>query len=275
MNSELVFGGGEKIEKLIYEIREKQQIVTSKDNVLRSQVGTSNKEGSLRFQFETSKMRGGRRYKTYVFTEQGVAMLATILRTEVASQVSIAIMRAFVTMRHFFDESSYRLSNVEAKIIEHDNSIKLLQESFRKFDEKRKLNEIYFDGQIYDAYYKVLEIFKEAEKSLIIIDAYADNTILNMIRTLDISVAIITRKNGLLNKQDVEKYNKQYSNLIIVYDNTFHDRYFVLDEKNVYHCGASVNRIGYKTFSINQISDKRVCDLLIERIKRIGKLRES
>ena len=318
MNSELVFGGGEKIEKLIYEIRGKQvmldsdlarlyrcvngtktinlavkrhkdrfpedfcfqlteeeimilrsQIVTSNGDILRSQVVTANEGEGLRFQFETSKMRGGRRYKSYVFTEQGVAMLATILRTEVASQVSIAIMRAFVAMRHYFDDSSYRLSNVETKIIEHDKSIKLLQESFQKFDEKKKMSEIYFDGQIYDAYFKILEIFKEAEDDLMIIDAYADNTILNMIKNLDIDVIVITKKSGLLGEQDVEKYNKQYGNLRVVYDDTFHDRYFVLDEMTVYHCGASVNRIGYKTFSINRISDKRVCDLLIERIRRI------
>lgn len=80
---------------------------------------------------------------------------------------------------------------------------------------------------------------------------------------------IITRSNNLLTKQDIEKYNKQYHNLNVIYNNTFHDRYFVLDESEVYHCGASINRIGYKTFSITQVRDSVMCKLLIEKIQNI------
>ena len=134
---------------------------------------------------------------------------------------------------------------------------------------ERKNHEIYFNGQIFDAYSKIWEIFNHAKKELIIVDAYADNTILDIIKRLKIKVIIITKPNNLLTNQDIIKYNKQYSNLKVVYDNTFHDRYFILDKKEVYHCGASINRIGYKTFSITLISDYNLCKILIDDVKKI------
>ena len=223
-----------------------------------------------RFQSETIKGRGYNiKYLPYVFTEQGVAMLATIIRTKIAEDISIKIMDAFVKMRHYIGNNEYRLSIVETKLIEHDKNIKLLQESFKKFEEKKKINEIYFNGQIFDAYSKVLDIFKNAKKELIIIDSYADNTILDIIKRLNIEVILITKKDNLLTDQDIEKYNKQYHNLKVIYNNTFHDRYFILDKEEVYHCGASINRIGYKTFSINLISDKEIIQLLINKLKTI------
>ena len=196
-------------------------------------------------------------------------MLATILKSKIATQVSIQIMDAFVSMRHYIGNNEYRLSNVESKILEHDMKINLLQESFNKFEEKRKVNDIYFNGQIFDAYYKIHEIFKSAKSKLIIIDGYADSTILNIIKKLDIDVTIITKSNNLLSKQDLDKYNLQYHNLKVVYDNTFHDRYFILDDNIIYHCGASINRIGYKTFSITLIGDRNVCNVLIGNVKKI------
>jgi len=196
-------------------------------------------------------------------------MLATILKSSVATKVSIAIMDAFVTMRHYIGKNEYRLSSIETKIIEHDNEIKLLQESFQKFEEKRKINEIYFNGQIFDAYSKIGEIFKGANKKLIIVDNYADNTILDIIKRLDVEVIIITKPNNLLTGQDIVKYNKQYHNLKVIYNNTFHDRYFILDNNKIYHCGSSINRIGYKTFSITLINDKEVCKSLIDKVNKI------
>ena len=133
----------------------------------------------------------------------------------------------------------------------------------------KKINDIYFNGQIFDAYSKILEIFNNAKKSLLIVDAYADNTLLDIIKRLSINVIIITKHNNLLTNQDIDKYNKQYNNLKVIYDNTFHDRYFIIDEEVVYHCGTSINRIGYKTFSINLISDEEVISLLINKINKI------
>ncbi len=230
---------------------------------------------TLRFQSETSSWNsyGGVRKLPYAFTEQGVAMLATVLRTPVAEEVSIKIMDAFVAMRKFISnnllEQKY-INNLvledHSLILEHKKKISLIEDTLEKFEEKKKVSEIYFDGQIYDAYSKIQEIFKEAKSKLVIIDSYADNTILDIIKRLNIKVIIITKSNNLLTKQDIERYNKQYNNLTVKYDNTFHDRYFILDDSIVYHCGASINRIGYKTFSITKINDEEIKQLLINKL---------
>lgn len=223
---------------------------------LQSQIGTTN----------LNKMS---RTLPYVFTEQGVAMLATVLRTSIASQMSVSIMRAFVTMRKFISTNLIEQKYINNQVLKNTEDIKLLQESFQKFEEKRKDNEIYFNGQIFDAYSKIHEIFNSANEYLIIIDAYADNTLLDIIKRLNIEVVIITKRDNLLTEQDITKYNKQYHNLKVIYDNTFHDRYFIIDKKQVYHCGTSINKIGYKTFSINLISDEEVCNSLISKVNKI------
>ena len=232
---------------------------------LKSQIGTSSWD-----------KYGGVRKLPYVFTEQGVAMLATVIRTEFAEEMSISIMRAFVAMRHYVSSSLIEQRIINNIVLENQNDIKkikndvrLLQDSFNIFEEKRKINEIYFNGQIYDAYSKILEIFKEAKDSLIIIDSYADNAILDIIKRLNIKVTIITKKDNLLTKQDIDKYSMQYSNLKVIYNNTFHDRYFIIDSNKLYHCGASINRIGYRTFSINEVCDKNILKLLMNSIKDI------
>ena len=283
------------IEDMIYEIRGKQVMLDSdlaklyqvetkrineavKNNLDKfperfSWIVSDEEQINLRSKFSTSSEKnnyGGRRYKIRVFTEQGVAMLATILKSSIATKVSIRIMDAFVAIRHYIGDNEYRLSNVEAKVLEHNNDIRLLQESFKKFEEKKKNNEIYFNGQIFDAYSKILDIFKDAKKELTIIDAYADNTILDIIKRLNVQATIITKKDNLLTNQDIQKYNQQYHNLKTIFNNTFHDRYFILDNDIVYHCGASINRIGYKTFSITKMNDKDVCNLLINKIKTLN-----
>ena len=230
---------------------------------------TDEEYDNLRFQSGTSKVRGGRRYNPYVFTEQGVAMLSSVLHSEVAIKMSIQIINAFVIMRKYISNNLIEQRYINNLVLEHDSEIKLLKESFGKIEEKRKINEIYFNGQIYDAYSKIQDIFKSATKKLIIIDSYADNTLLDIIKRLNIDVIVITKKDNLLTNQDITKYNKQYHNLRVIFNNDFHDRYFILDNCTIYHCGASINRIGYKTFSINLINDKEVCNLLISRISEI------
>ena len=212
----------------------------------------------------------GLRRPPYVFTEQGVAMLSAILNSEVAIEVSIAIMNAFVAMRKYIGVNLIEQKYINNLVLEDHNKIQVLEESFQKLEEKRKDSEIYFNGQIYDAYSKILDIFKSAKKELIIIDAYADKTLLDIIKEVpNINVTIITKTPSLLSKTTIEKYNKEYHNLVIKYDNTFHDRYFILDNSIVYHCGASINRIGYKTFSITKIGDKEVIAALITQINKI------
>ncbi len=223
-----------------------------------------------RFQVETLNKRGHNiKYLPYAFTEQGVAMLATVLRTKVAEEVSIKIMDAFVTMRKYISTNLIEQKYINNLVLEDHEKIKTLELSFVKFEEKKKTNEIYFNGQIYDAYSKIQEIFNEATKEIIIIDSYADYTLLDIVKRLKVKVTIITKPDNLLTYQDIIKYNKQYNNLKVIYDNTFHDRYFILDNKIVYHCGTSINRIGYKTFSITLINDEEICQVLINKIDKI------
>ena len=239
---------------------------------LKSQFVTSslNENNNLKFQFQTSNSKhGGIRKLPYAFTEQGVAMLATVIRTKIAAQTSVNIMRAFVAMRKYISSNLIEQKYINNIVLEDHDKIVNLEESFKKLEEKKKSNEIYFAGQIYDAYSKILEIFISAKEELIIIDSYADSKLLDIVRRLKVNVVIITKEDNLLKEQDIDSYNEQYNNLKVVYDNTFHDRYFIIDKCIIYHCGSSINRIGYKTFSINLISDEEVYKLFIERIKTI------
>ncbi len=286
-----------KIENMIYEVRGKQVMLDS-DLALLYQVETkrineavrnnlekfperfswllSNNEWDfLRSKFSTSSLvnnnHGGRRYNPRVFTEQGVAMLATILKSTVATQVSIAIMDAFVLMRKYISNELIEQKYINNLVIKHDEDIKLLQESFNKFEEKKKDNEIYFNGQIYDAYSKIIDILKDARDNIIIIDNYADKFVLDMIRNLKIDVTIICKNNSLLKEIDIDKYQKQYKNLKVVYNNDFHDRYIILDKKEIYHFGSSLNYAGSKTFSINKLEDEIVKNSLIKYVLAIIK----
>ena len=213
--------------------------------------------------------RGGKYKNPRVFTEQGVAMLATILKSPVATKVSIAIMDAFVMMRKYISTNLIEQKLINQQVLKNSEDIKLLQNSFSKFEEKRKNNEIYFNGQIWDAYSKIQEIFKKAKEKLVIIDNYADNTILDMIKKLKVEVILITKPKNLLTEQDIERYNSQYHNLKVYFNDSFHDRYFILDDKETYHCGASINRIGYRTFSMTLISDIEVRNALQNKLNEI------
>jgi hypothetical protein len=228
---------------------------------------TEKEYNNLRFQVETASNMS--RTLPYVFTEQGVAMLSASLRTEVAEEVSVRIMDAFVAMRHYIGSNLLEQKYINNLVLEDHNKIKLLESTFNKLTKKEKTNEIYFNGQIFDAYFKIYEICNKSKKELVIIDAYADNTILDIIKRLNTNVIIITKENNLLTKQDITKYNKQYHNLKVIFNNSFHDRYFLIDEKDVYHCGTSINRIGYKTFSINIIEDKEISSVLINKVNII------
>ena len=224
---------------------------------------TEEEFNKLRSQIETANMT---RTLPYVFTEQGIAMLATVLRTNVAEEISIKIMDAFVAMRKYISSNLIEQKYINNLVLEDHEKLMLLESSFQKFEEKKKINEIYFNGQIYDAYSKILEIFNDAKDNLIIIDGYADKTILDIVKRLKVKVKLITKPNNLLTKQDVEKYNKQYHNLEVIFDSTYHDRYFILDDNILYHCGASINRIGYKTFSITQVNDRYILNALLHNI---------
>ncbi len=202
----------------------------------------------------------------YVFTEQGIAMLSSVLHTQIAISQSIRIMDAFVKMRKYISANLIEQDNMKNMLIKHDNEIKLLQESFSKLEEKEKINHIFYDGQIYDAYSLLIDIFKEAEKEIIIIDNYADKSILDMITNLNVRVTIVTREFNLLKDIDIKKYNNQYHNLKVIYSDKFHDRFIILDKKVLYHSGASYKDLGNKCFAITKMEDKEYLEIIIKNI---------
>ena len=219
--------------------------------------------------------RGGRFKNPRVFTEYGIYMLSTILKTKVAAEMTLKIMDTFVEMRHHLmkNRDIYKsLTLMNDKLTEHDNNIKLLQETLDKFKEDKEVNEIYFDGKLYDAYSKILDIFNEAKEELIIIDRYTDKTLLDMIKNLKCKVILVTSKNTKLTKLDIKKYNSTYNNLIIIYDETYHDRYFIIDNTKIYHSGNSINHIGYRKSSINLLEDKKIENKILNDIKNIKEL---
>ena len=230
---------------------------------------TNNETENLRFHFETSNSTtnyGGKRYNPYAFTEQGVAMLATILHTPVAAEVSVNIMRTFVKMRKIISSNLIEQKYINELVIKDNERINLLEESFLKLEEKEKINHIFYEGQIYDAYSLLIDIFKEAKKEIIIIDNYADKSILDMITNLNVKVIIVTKKFNLLKDIDIKKYNKQYHNLKVIYSDKFHDRFIILDKKVLYHSGASYKDLGNKCFAINKIKDDEYLENILIKI---------
>ena len=230
---------------------------------------TNNETENLRFHFETSNSTtnyGGKRYNPYAFTEQGVAMLATVLHTPVAAEVSVNIMRTFVKMRKIISSNLIEQKYINELVIKDNERINLLEESFLKLEEKEKINHVFYEGQIYDAYSLLIDIFNEAKKEIIIIDNYADKSILDMITNLNVKVIIVTKKFNLLKDIDIKKYNKQYHNLKVIYSDKFHDRFIILDKKVLYHSGASYKDLGNKCFAITKMEDKEYLEIIIKNI---------
>ena len=202
----------------------------------------------------------------YVFTEQGIAMLSSVLHTQIAISQSIRIMDAFVKMRKIISSNLIEQKYINELVIKDNERINLLEESFSKLEEKEKINHIFYEGQIYDAYSLLIDIFKGAKEEIIIIDNYADKSILDMITNLNVKVIIVTKKFNLLKDIDIKKYNRQYNNLKVIYSDKFHDRFIILDKKVLYHSGASYKDLGNKCFGINKIKDDEYLENIIEKI---------
>ncbi len=226
---------------------------------------------NLRFQFGTSSLNkekyGGRRYLPYVYTEQGISMLAGVLKNEIAIQVSINIIRAFIEMRKFITNNAQvfeRLTKIEYKMLEHDKKFDIVFNELQKEKKTEFKEKIFFDGQIYDAYSLIIDIIQKAKHKILIIDNYIDASILKMLskKNKNVEVIILTLQNTNLNKLDINKFNKQYPTLKVAYTNKFHDRFIVIDNEKLYHIGASLKDLGKKCFAISIIED----DEYIEKI---------
>ena len=191
----------------------------------------------------------------YVFTEQGVAMLATVIRTDVAAKVSIDIMRAFVRMRHYIKYNDQLLPRkyllLEEKV---DNNTKRIDELFDKFNPKViTKNSIFFQNDIYDAYSVLLEIFDIAKEEIIIIDNYIGKVLLDELRNINRKLIVVSSN---IDETLKKKYLKQYNNIKFINNDSYHDRFIIIDRKIVFHCGASFKDLGKKCFAINKIENK-------------------
>lgn len=220
----------------------------------------------LRFQTETLELSQGEysKYLPYVFTEQGVAMLATVLKTRVAEEVSIDIMDAFVAMRKYLSTNSYekRIGTLETKVLEHD---KRFNEVFDRL-ETRVNNHLFYEGQIYDAYSLLIDILNSAKENVILIDNYVDKKLLDIICNIKVKITIITSNKCNLTNTDIEKYNTEYHNLELKYNSNFHDRFIIIDNNILYHCGASFKDLGKKCFALNKIEEKEILENLQKKL---------
>ena len=266
----------ENIKNLIYTIRGKQVMLDSDVAMLYQYTTKSINKAMKRninrfpedFCFQLTEKEVENLRFPYVYTEQGISMLAGVLKNEIAVQVSINIIRAFIEMRKFISLNGKlfkRLTNVECKILEHDKKFDIVFNELQKDEKMEFKQKIFFDGQIYDAYSLIIDIIKKAKQKILIIDNYIDYSILKMLskKNQKVVVVILTLQNSKLNKLDITKFNKQYPVLKLAYTNKFHDRFIVIDNKELYHVGASLKDLGKKCFAISKIEDK-------EYLKRIS-----
>ena len=217
---------------------------------------TQNEMDILRCQNVTTSVKS--RTLPYAFTEQGIYMLATVLRGELAETQSIFIMRAFREMRHFVANNAAlfdRISKVELKQLETD---KKFDQLFEYIGEHTETNQkLFFDGQIYDAFSLLIELIQKADQEIILIDGYVDVSTLNVLakKKSGVAVTIYTFKKTKLTVQDVAVFNAQYPQLEVKYTSVFHDRFLILDGKTVYHIGASLKDAGKKCFAVSLMKE--------------------
>jgi len=274
--NELITTENKKIENLIYEIRG-QQVMLDSDLALlynckngTKDINKAVKRNIERFpidfyfqltkeecnyipKFQTGTLEKGKnlKYLPHAFTEQGIAMLASVLHTDIAVSISVKIMRTFILMRKYILNNLIEQKYINNMVLEHDNDIKLLKETFDNF--KTKANHIFFENQIYDAYSLLLDIFESSKESIIIIDNYADKKLLDLLSKTKKKIKVYSKN---MNEVLIKKYQNQYSNVEIIKNDLFHDRFIIIDNKFLYHCGASFKELGNKCFAINKIEEQ-------------------
>lgn len=281
-----------KIEDMIFEVRGKQVILSSnvaklyktetriinqtiKRNIMRFPETfcfqlTAEEIKNLTSQFVISSIanetsHGGVRYLPYVLTEQGIMMLSGLLKSDIAAKVNVQIIDAFVVMKKYISETLVNQNFINNLVYKHDEEIKLLKTSFDKLQEKEKKNAIFFEGQIYDAYSLLLDILHLAIKEIIIIDNYAGKEILDILKEIDKNIIIYSAN---MNETLIKKYEAQYKNVKLIYNNKFHDRFIVIDREKIYHCGSSLKDAGKKCFAINKIESKEILNNILKELEK-------
>jgi hypothetical protein len=244
------------------------KITREESNILRSQIvtlnalhGDNNAELStnlLRSQIVTSKGKGGRQYLPHAFTEQGIAMLSAVLKSDIAIKVSISIMNAFISMRRIIADNAevyVRLDAVERKQIQTDQKIEKVLNAYAA-QNTIPPEKIFFDGEVFDAHALVSQIIRTADRRIILIDNYIDETVLQLFtkRKDGVAVSIFTKKISQTLKQDIDKFNTQYPPIEIKVFDKSHDRFLIIDDTDVYHFGASLKDLGKKWFAVTKLN---------------------
>ena len=233
----------------------------------------------LRSQIVTLNEKQGQhlKYMPYAFTEQGVAMLSSVLRSQTAIEVNIQIMRAFVSMRHFMVNNASvfsRLETIEYHQLEmqqhQQETDKRIDEVFRRLDESnaKPKQGVFYNGQIYDAYTFVSDLIKSAKKRIVLIDNYVDETVLTLLdkRDNNVSAIIYTQQISRQFQLDIDRHNAQYAPIDVETFRLSHDRFLCIDD-DVYHIGASIKDLGKKWFGFSKM-ETLTPNELVERINR-------
>ncbi len=276
-----------KIEDMIYEIRGKQVMLDSdlaklynvetkrineavKNNIEKFPERycfklTDDESNNLLVEIFDQKIekRGGKYKNPRVFTEQGIYMLATILKSKLATSMTMAIMDTFVAMKKYINYNLIEQKYINKLVLEHDSKIDLI---LNKLSTEEENNHIFYEGQIYDAYNLLIKTLSKSKKEIIIIDNYAGRELFNIIKDIKVNIKVYTEN---IDNTAKEKYEKQYSNLSIFTTDIFHDRFIVIDNKVLYHSGASFKDLGKKCFAITKIEDTKIIKDLLERLKTI------
>lgn len=241
------------------------QLTEDEANCSRSQIVTLNKSGNLR--------GSNVKYLPFAFTEQGVAMLSAVLKSETAVKVSIKIMEAFVAMRRFLQNNAQifsELDQIKRHQIESDKRIEELFEKMDKYGVEEK-HGIFFQGQIYDAYSFFQKIIQKAQKEIILIDGYVDITVLDRLskKNSNVKVTIYTLQNpkmkNPISQMDIQKFNVQYPALTVNYTTKMHDRFLIIDNSLLYHVGASLKDLGKKCFAF-EILDSALIPVILQNV---------
>jgi len=246
------------------------QLTKEELGIVKSQIVTSSVSNFY------SGQQGGRRKPPYAFTEQGIYMLATVLKGDAAEQQSIFIMRAFREMRHFIANNALlfeKVSHIELRQLEYEKNTDVRFDKVFRYIEGHAETEqkIFFDGQIYDAFSLITSIVQRATREIILIDGYVDVDTLNILakKNAGVDVKIYTYASAQLTNRDAANFNAQYPTLTVKRTQVFHDRFIILDGNKAYHIGASIKDAGKKCFGISLIEDSGVVADLLNRLQTV------
>ncbi|PZX53994.1 ORF6N domain-containing protein [Algoriphagus chordae] len=248
------------------------ELVTNSDRF--GHLGFQNVASNSRSQNVTLNNKLGKniKYRPYAFTEQGVAMLSAVLRSDIAIQVSIQIMNAFIAMRKQLSSNQLiiqRMDRVELKQLESDQKFEQIFKALESKDPAPKQG-IFFDGQVFDAHQFVSDLVRKAEKSILLLDNYVDDSVLWLLgkRRAGVKCTIFTKTIPKQLRIDLDKYNAQYPPIQIQEFTKVHDRFLILDVKEIYHIGASIKDLGKRWFAFSKMDAGTVT--ILQNLKVLG-----